>query len=274
MQTLTMDSLGMKARPFTEQGIYLPETIMETVDLSVSYGEKKALDTINLAFPRNTVTALIGPSGCGKSTFLRCLNRMNDGIGNCAVDGEILYEGTDILSPRINVFELRKQIGMVFQRPNPFAKSIFKNVASGPLRQGVKNKAELGQLVETCLRKAALWDEVKDQLHGSALRLSGGQQQRLCIARSLAMKPDILLLDEPASALDPVSTGKIEELIGELKRDYTMIMVTHNMQQAARISDRTAFFYMGEVVEQGDTWQIFNEPGRQKTREYVTGQIG
>lgn len=274
MQTLTMDSIGTSASSISMAGSYRPEAIVETNGLSVFYGEKQALKGIDLAFPRRSVTALIGPSGCGKSTFLRCLNRLNDSVQDCVIKGSIQYEGIDIQSPAVNVFEVRKQIGMVFQHPNPFAKSIFKNIASGPVRQGVRKKAELEEIVETCLKKAALWGEVKDQLHSSALRLSGGQQQRLCIARALAMQPKVLLLDEPASALDPVSTGKIEELIGELKKDYTIIIVTHNMQQAARVSDRTAFFYMGEVYENGETRQIFQDPRKQITKDYVTGQIG
>ncbi|MBS4178397.1 phosphate ABC transporter ATP-binding protein [Bacillus sp. FJAT-49731] len=250
------------------------EMAMETEGLHVYYGDKEAIKNISLSFPKNAVTALIGPSGCGKSTYLRSLNRMNDEVENCRIEGSILYKGVDINSPMANVFEVRKQIGMVFQRPNPFAKSIYQNVAYGPTHHGLKNKKRIDEIVEDSLRKAALWDEVKDKLHRSALALSGGQQQRLCIARALAMNPEVLLLDEPASALDPVSTGKIEELIGELKKDYTIIIVTHNMQQAARISDYTAFFYMGKVVEYGETSQIFTNPQNEQTENYISGNFG
>ncbi|MBW8349542.1 phosphate ABC transporter ATP-binding protein PstB [Bacillus sp. IITD106] len=259
----------LKSNPMTKK-----EIAMETEGLYVYYGKKEAIKNVSLAFPKNGVTALIGPSGCGKSTYLRSLNRMNDEIENCRIEGRILYKGVDINSPMANVFEVRKQIGMVFQRLNPFAKSIYKNVAYGPTHHGIKNKNQLDEMVEDSLRKAALWDEVKDKLHQSALSLSGGQQQRLCIARAIAMNPEVLLLDEPASALDPVSTGKIEELIGELKKDYTIIIVTHNMQQAARISDNTAFFYMGEVVEYGETEQIFTNPHNEKTEHYISGNFG
>lgn len=250
------------------------ELALETINLHVYYGDHLALKDISLKFPKNRVTALIGPSGCGKSTLLRSLNRMNDEIPGARVEGKILYKGMDINDPKVNVFEIRKNIGMVFQRPNPFAKSIFENVAFGPKNHGVRDKHQLEYIVETSLKKAALWDEVKDRLHQSALALSGGQQQRLCIARALAMNPSILLLDEPASALDPVSTSKIEELITELKKDFTVIIVTHNMQQAARISDYTAFFYMGELIEVGETSQIFTNPQNQKTEDYVSGNFG
>ncbi|WP_258436711.1 phosphate ABC transporter ATP-binding protein PstB [Heyndrickxia coagulans] len=248
--------------------------IIETKNLSVFYGEKAAIQNVSLAFPEHQVTALIGPSGCGKSTFLRSLNRMNDEIAGCRLSGGIFYKGADITRPGADVFEIRKHIGMVFQRPNPFAKSVFENVAFGPKHHGVKKKAWLEEIVEESLKKAALWDEVKDRLHTSALALSGGQQQRLCIARALAMNPDVLLLDEPASALDPVSTGKIEELILELKKDYTVAIVTHNLQQAARISDKTAFFYMGALIEAGDTAKMFTKPENQQTRDYLSGFFG
>jgi phosphate transport system ATP-binding protein len=248
--------------------------ILKTNNLRVYYGNHLAIKNVSASFMENRVTALIGPSGCGKSTYLRSLNRMNDEIPGCRVEGEILYRGNDLNHPQANVFDIRKSIGMVFQRPNPFAKSIFENVAFGPKHHGVKNKQLLEEIVEKSLRKAALWDEVKDRLHRSALALSGGQQQRLCIARALAMEPDVLLLDEPASALDPVSTGKVEELIEELKKDYTVIIVTHNMQQAARISDYTAFFYMGEIVEFGETTQIFTNPKKKQTEDYITGNFG
>jgi len=247
---------------------------IEAKNLSVFYGEHQAIKRVSMKFPKHRVTALIGPSGCGKSTFLRSLNRMNDEIPGCRVEGQIFFQGMDINSPKVNVFEVRKKIGMVFQRPNPFAKSIFENVAFGPKNHGEKDKEKLEYIVETSLKKAALWEEVKDRLHTSALALSGGQQQRLCIARALAMNPHVLLLDEPASALDPVSTGKIEELITEFKKDYTVIIVTHNMQQAARISDYTAFFYMGELIEAGETRQIFTNPKQQKTEDYISGNFG
>ena len=276
MQAMIYEPRAVDTRSSVATGgpIQKVNPVIETKDLSVFYGQKKAVNQVHLSFPRNAVTALIGPSGCGKSTFLRSLNRMNDEIDACRIEGAIYYEGVELHSPKVNVFEVRKQIGMVFQRPQPFAKSIFQNVAYGPIRHGVRSKKQLEQIVEESLRKAALWDEVKDQLHTSALRLSGGQQQRLCIARALAMKPDVLLLDEPASALDPVSTAKIEALIDELKKDYTIIIVTHNMQQAARISDYVAFFYMGTVVEHGETTQVFNMPREIRTEQYIKGHIG
>ncbi|WJY28267.1 phosphate ABC transporter ATP-binding protein PstB [Sporosarcina trichiuri] len=247
---------------------------LSTDRLSVFYGSVQAVKEVSLTFRTNTVTALIGPSGCGKSTFLRALNRMNDSIPDCRTEGGVYYDGIQLNRPQVNLLEVRKRIGMVFQRPVPFAKSIYKNVAAGPIRHGERRRAELDRIVEDSLRKAALWDEVKDQLHSSALRLSGGQQQRLCIARALAMRPDVLLLDEPASALDPVSTAKIEELIGRLKQEITIIIVTHNMEQAKRISDETAYFYMGHMVEHGATEQLFNQPLDERTKQYVSGQIG
>ncbi|WP_271751933.1 phosphate ABC transporter ATP-binding protein PstB [Cohnella sp. JJ-181] len=242
--------------------------------MSVYYGEKQAIKQVSMAFPDRQVVALIGPSGCGKSTFLRSLNRMNDLIPGASIDGEIWIGGQNICDPRTDVVRLRQRIGMVWQRPNPFHKSIYENVAFGPRYHGVKNKAALDQLVEECLRKTALWDEVKDRLHQSGLALSGGQQQRLCIARSIAVKPDILLMDEPASALDPVSTAKIEELIAELKRDYTIVIVTHNMHQAARVSDKTAFFFLGDLVEYDETNKIFTNPSRKSTDDYISGRFG
>ena len=255
--------------------VFLPtHSILSAEGVTVAYGDKLAVQNINLKFPDQAITALIGPSGCGKSTFLRCLNRMNDSIAHCQITGKIHYRDIEIHSPEVNAFELRKQIGMVFQKPNPFAKSIYKNVAYGPAHHGVKKKKELDEIVETALRKAALWDEVKDKLHSSALSLSGGQQQRLCIARAIALKPQVLLLDEPASALDPISTRKIEELMCELKKEYTIIVVTHNMQQAARISDYTAFFYMGNLVEFGATEEIFATPQDERTAGYIAGNFG
>ncbi|WP_370589205.1 phosphate ABC transporter ATP-binding protein PstB [Thermoactinomyces sp. CICC 10521] len=246
---------------------------LETLDLDVYYGEKHAIKQVNLPLYQNTVTALIGPSGCGKSTFLRCLNRMNDMIPGTRVMGKILVEGVNINDSRINVTQLRRQIGMVFQRPNPFAKSIYENIVFAPRLYGISKK-EQEKLVEESLRKTGLWDEVKDRLHTSALALSGGQQQRLCIARAIAMKPKIILLDEPASALDPVSTGKIEELVQELKNEFTIAIVTHNMQQAARISDYTAYFYMGELIEHDRTDVLFVNPRKKETEDYLTGRFG
>jgi phosphate transport system ATP-binding protein len=238
------------------------------------YGEKKALNEISLQIPRNKVTALIGPSGCGKSTFLRCINRMNDLIPSVKITGEMLVEGIDIYDKNVDVVNIRKKIGMVFQKSNPFPKSIYENVAYGPRINGIKNKTELDEIVETSLRQAAIWDELKDRLDDSAMGLSGGQQQRLCIARTLAVSPDIILMDEPASALDPISTSKIEELVHELKEQYTIIIVTHNMQQAARTSDYTAFFYLGELIEIGKTNAIFTKPEKKQTEDYITGRFG
>lgn len=247
---------------------------MYAASLNFHYGDFQALHDINLEFERNQVTALIGPSGCGKSTFLRCLNRMNDLIPISRVDGEICLDGMNIHAPRLDVVELRRRVGMVFQKPNPFPKSIFENVEYGLRVNGVRDKEYLAEKVEQSLRHAALWDEVKDRLHESGLGLSGGQQQRLCIARALAVEPEVLLMDEPASALDPIATQKIEELIHILKRDYTIIIVTHSMQQAARVSDLTAFFYMGKLVEWGATEMIFTRPRNKQTEDYITGRFG
>lgn len=247
---------------------------IQVEDLSLYYGEKKALNEISLQIPSNKVTALIGPSGCGKSTFLRCINRMNDLIPGVKITGEMLVEGVDIYDKDVDVVNIRKKIGMVFQKSNPFPKSVYENVAYGPKINGIKNKAQLDEIVEVSLRKAAIWEELKDRLTESALGLSGGQQQRLCIARTLAVSPDIILMDEPASALDPISTSKIEELVHELKEQYTIIIVTHNMQQAARTSDHTAFFYMGELIEMGKTRDIFTKPEKKQTEDYITGRFG
>ena len=247
---------------------------IEVKDLSLYYGEKKALKEISLEIPRNKVTALIGPSGCGKSTFLRCINRMNDLIPDVKITGKMLVEGIDIYDKNVDVVNIRKKIGMVFQKSNPFPKSIYENVAYGPKINGIKDKTQLDEIVETSLRQAAIWEEVKDRLGDSALGLSGGQQQRLCIARTLAVSPDIILMDEPASALDPISTSKIEELVHELKEQYTIIIVTHNMQQAARTSDYTAFFYLGELIEIGKTNAIFTKPEQKQTEDYITGRFG
>ncbi|MBC7846783.1 MAG: phosphate ABC transporter ATP-binding protein [Flavobacterium sp.] len=243
-------------------------------DLSLYYGEKKALKEISMQIPANKVTALIGPSGCGKSTFLRCINRMNDLIPSVKITGELLVEGVDIYDKNVDVVNIRKKIGMVFQKSNPFPKSIYENIAYGPRINGIKDKTQLDEIVETSLRQAAIWDELKDRLGDSAMGLSGGQQQRLCIARTLAVSPDIILMDEPASALDPISTSKIEELVHELKEQYTIIIVTHNMQQAARTSDHTAFFYMGELIEMGKTNTIFTKPEKKQTEDYITGRFG
>ncbi len=247
---------------------------IEVKDLSLHYGEKKALTDISMQIPRNKVTALIGPSGCGKSTFLRCINRMNDLIPNVTITGQMLVEDVDIYDKNVDVVNIRKKIGMVFQKSNPFPKSIYENVAYGPRINGIKDKKKLDEIVEKSLRQAAIWEELKDRLDDSAMGLSGGQQQRLCIARTLAVSPDIILMDEPASALDPISTSKIEELIHQLKEHYTIIIVTHNMQQAARTSDYTAFFYLGELIEMDKTKTIFTKPSKKQTEDYITGRFG
>lgn len=247
---------------------------MEVRKLSFWYGKSQALHEIDFAIPERTVLALIGPSGCGKSTFLRTLNRMNELIEGTRHTGEVLLDGAEIHGPKADLFALRKRVGMVFQKSNPFPKTIFENVAYGPRIAGVRHRGALAEIVERCLRNAALWDEVKDRLHESALRLSGGQQQRLCIARALATSPEVLLMDEPASALDPASTTRIEDLIFELKRAYTIVIVTHNMQQAARVADITAFFYQGRLIEAGPTEQLFTRPAKKATEDYVTGRFG
>ena len=248
--------------------------IIESKNLDLFYSSHQALKNINLSFPENSVSALIGPSGCGKSTFLKTLNRMNDLIDGVKVTGQILYNGKDIYASDVDVNELRKEVGMVFQKPNPFMMSIYDNIAYGPRTHGIKNKAVLDELVESSLKGAALWDEVKDRLKKSALGLSGGQQQRLCIARALAVKPRVLLMDEPTSALDPISTSKIEELVVTLKDKYTIVIVTHNMQQALRISDITAFFLLGNLIEVGKTEDLFSSPKEKKTEDYITGRFG
>ncbi|THF75472.1 phosphate ABC transporter ATP-binding protein PstB [Cohnella fermenti] len=247
---------------------------LSTNNLSVFYGEKQAVKKVSMDFEERSVTALIGPSGCGKSTFLRSLNRMNDLISGARIEGEVWIGDKNICDPHTDVVRLRQRIGMVWQKPNPFHKSIYENIAFGPRYHGVKGRKQLDEIVETCLRKTALWDEVKDRLSQSGLALSGGQQQRLCIARSLAVQPNILLMDEPASALDPVSTAKIEELISELKKDYTIVIVTHNMQQAARVSDRTAFFFLGDLIEYDDTQKMFTNPSKKSTDDYISGRFG
>ena len=252
----------------------MEQTILSARELNLYYGENHALKDIMIDIPERKITALIGPSGCGKSTFLRTINRMNDLIPNVKITGSFTYRGQEIYAPEQDVTDLRKRIGMVFQKPNPFPMSIYDNVAYGPRTHGIRNKVKLDEIVEESLRGAAIWNEVKDRLKKSALGLSGGQQQRLCIARALAVKPDVLLMDEATSALDPISTSKIEDLAAELKKDYTIIMVTHNMQQAARISDYTAFFLLGELVEFGDTEQIFSMPRDKRTEDYITGRFG
>ena len=243
-------------------------------DLNLWYGAAQALHHVSLSVPEKSITALIGPSGCGKSTFLKTLDRMNDLIPGVRVEGQVLYRGEDIYAPSVDVNQLRREVGMVFQKPNPFPMSIYDNVAYGPRTHGIRNKAKLDEIVENSLRSAAIWDEVKDRLKKSALGLSGGQQQRLCIARALAVEPEVLLMDESTSALDPISTSKIEDLAVELKSQYTVVMVTHNMQQAARISDNTAFFLLGELVEFGKTEQLFSTPADKRTEDYITGRFG
>ncbi len=247
---------------------------IETRNLSLWYGNKQALKNIDMKIPEEKVTAIIGPSGCGKSTLIRCFNRMNDIIEICRVKGNILIDGKDIYDKTMDVVELRKNVGMVFQKPNPFPKSIYENIAYATRIHGIKNKKKLNEIVEKCLKQAFLWDEVKDRLDGSARSLSGGQQQRLCIARALAIEPKIILMDEPCSALDPIATAKIEELIRYLSEKYTVVIVTHNMQQAARVSDYTAYMYIGEVIEFGKTKQIFENPSEENTENYITGRFG
>ena len=248
--------------------------ILSVENLCLWYGSHQALKDINIEIPEKSITALIGPSGCGKSTFLKTLDRMNDLIPDVKITGSVLYKDEDIFDPSVDVSELRRQVGMVFQKPNPFPMSIYDNIAYGPRTHGIKNKAKLDEIVEKSLRGAAIWDEVKDRLKKSALGLSGGQQQRLCIARALAVEPEVLLMDEPTSALDPISTSKIEELAMELKEKYTIVIVTHNMQQAVRISDHTAFFLLGELVEYGKTEKLFSQPQDKRTEDYITGRFG
>jgi phosphate transport system ATP-binding protein len=283
MQEVTIDRPAMPVRPpsfvrdrpvRTADDLARRTPKIEVAHLNFYYGAKQALADVSLSIPQHCVTALIGPSGCGKSTFLRCINRMNDMIDETRVEGQILLDGRDILGPKVDVVELRKRVGMVFQKSNPFPKSVFENVAYGPRVAGIRGKARLYEIVEKSLMRAALWEEVKDRLDDSALQLSGGQQQRLCIARALATNPDVLLMDEPASALDPASTARIEDLIFELRDNYTIVIVTHNMQQAARVSDQTAFFYQGELIEAGSTNELFTNPSRKQTEDYITGRFG
>ena len=249
-------------------------TIISVQNLNLWYGSNQALYDVSMELPENQITAFIGPSGCGKSTFLKTLNRMNDLVDGVRIQGKIFYDGQDIYAPQVDTTWLRKEIGMVFQKPNPFPMSIYDNIAYGPRLQGIRAKVKLDEIVETSLRGAAIWDEVKDRLNKSALGLSGGQQQRLCIARALAVEPKVLLMDEPTSALDPISTSKFEELASELKKNYTIIMVTHNMQQAARISDKTAFFLLGKMIEFDSTEQLFSMPKDKRTEDYITGRFG
>jgi phosphate transport system ATP-binding protein len=248
--------------------------ILRIEDLSLWYGEKKALNSISMKIPEKRITAFIGPSGCGKSTLLRCINRLNDLVDNVRIEGDIRFEGESIYDPRIDINALRKRIGMVFQKSNPFPKSIYENVAYGCRIQGINKKRDLDEIVERSLRGAALWDEVKDRLEESALGMSGGQQQRLCIARAIAVEPEVILLDEPCSALDPIATARVEELMQDLKSQYTQVIVTHNMQQASRVSDYTAFLYLGEMVEYGPTQKIFINPLKKQTEDYITGRFG
>lgn len=258
-----------EAAPIEKRGMKIV-----TRELDLFYGPKQALNKISLSIPERQVMAFIGPSGCGKSTYLRTINRMNDLIPGVKITGEVLIDGVDIYDPELDVVELRQRVGMVFQKSNPFPKSIWENVAYGPKILGEKNKTKLNEIVERSLKQAAIWEEVKDRLQHSALGLSGGQQQRLCIARALAVDPEVLLMDEPASALDPISTAKIEELIFDLKKEYTIAIVTHNMQQAARVSDFCAFFYMGELIEVGETRNMFTNPAKKQTEDYITGRFG
>lgn len=250
------------------------DKIMTAKNLCLWYGENQALKNINISIPEKSITALIGPSGCGKSTFLKTLNRMNDLVEGVKITGEVCYKGKNIFEKDVNVNELRRDVGMVFQKPNPFTMSIYDNIAYGPRTHGITSRVKLDEIVERALRDAAIWDEVKDRLKKNAMGLSGGQQQRLCIARALAVEPEVLLMDEPTSALDPISTSRIEELAMELRKKYTIIIVTHNMQQAVRISDNTAFFLLGELIEYGDTEKLFSQPVDKRTEDYITGRFG
>lgn len=269
-------SIDIASMQRDQRALNLEEEVhtLKVQDLRLYYGDKEALHGVNMEIPKHRVTAFIGPSGCGKSTLLRCFNRMNDLVDSCRIEGQILLDGDNIYDRTINVADLRRRVGMVFQKPNPFPKSIYENVAYGLRIQGIKKKRVIDETVEWALRSAALWDEVKDRLHESALGMSGGQQQRLVIARTVAVKPEVLLLDEPASALDPISTLKIEELIHELKNEFTIVIVTHNMQQAARVSDYTAFMYMGDLIEFGVTDTLFTNPTKKQTEDYITGRYG
>ncbi len=267
-------SVAINARENAGQTPADAATKMTAKGVNLSYGPKQALKNVEAVFPEKTITALIGPSGCGKSTFLRCLNRMNDLIEGCKISGDIQLDGENIYAKGVDVVQLRQRVGMVFQKPNPFPMTIWDNIAYGPRLRGIKNKSALGEIVEESLQNAALWNEVKDDLKKSALGLSGGQQQRLCIARALATRPEVVLMDEPCSALDPISTLKIEELMRELRSQYTIVIVTHNMQQAARCSDKTAFFLLGELVEMDSSSKMFTDPSDKRTEDYITGRFG
>ncbi|MPY21350.1 phosphate ABC transporter ATP-binding protein [Shewanella psychropiezotolerans] len=271
---ISIDKSAMSTKSVDLKNLSQEETALEIRNLDLKYGDKQALFDVSMKIPEKQVTAFIGPSGCGKSTLLRCINRMNDLVDNCHISGDILLHGQNIYDKKIDVAALRRNVGMVFQRPNPFPKSIYENVVYGLRLQGINNRRDLDDAAERSLRGAAIWDEVKDRLHDNAFGLSGGQQQRLVIARAIAIEPEVLLLDEPTSALDPISTLIIEELISELKSKYTVVIVTHNMQQAARVSDQTAFMYMGELVEYADTNTIFTTPQKRKTEDYITGRYG
>lgn len=273
IRTHAMD-LGRIATSDGERKLQDEAEAMRTRGLTLHYGDNRALDNIDLHVPRHRVTAFIGPSGCGKSTLLRCFNRMNDLVDDCRIEGEVILDGKDIYQKSVDVAELRRRVGMVFQHPNPFPKTIYENVAYGLRLQGINKRRVLDERIEAALQAAALWDEVKDRLHNGAFELSGGQQQRLVIARAIAVEPEVLLLDEPASALDPISTLRIEELISDLKRDYTIVIVTHNMQQAARVSDYTAFMYLGRLIEFNDTQMLFTNPSKKQTEDYITGRYG
>jgi phosphate transport system ATP-binding protein len=276
MKGTDVDAMTEKAAEKTEakQAFSVPEPVIEIRGLNLYYSGSPALKDITMDIPRNKITAFIGPSGCGKSTLLRCFNRLNDLIDGVKIEGSIKISGVDIHDPKVDVSGLRKRVGMVFQKSNPFPKTIYENIAYGPKIAGLKKRSVLDEIVERSLKGAALWDEVKDRLHESALGLSGGQQQRLCIARAISVEPEVLLMDEPCSALDPIATGKIEELMTELKDSYTIVIVTHNMQEAARVSDYTAFMYLGEMVEYADTETIFVNPGEKLTENYITGRFG
>ena len=271
---ISIDKSAMSTKSVDLKNLSQEETALEIRNLDLKYGDKQALFDVSMKIPEKQVTAFIGPSGCGKSTLLRCINRMNDLVDNCHISGDVLLHGQNIYDKKIDVAALRRNVGMVFQRPNPFPKSIYENVVYGLRLQGINNRRDLDDAAESSLRGAAIWDEVKDRLHDNAFGLSGGQQQRLVIARAIAIEPEVLLLDEPTSALDPISTLIIEELISELKSKYTVVIVTHNMQQAARVSDQTAFMYMGELVEYADTNTVFTTPQKRKTEDYITGRYG
>jgi phosphate transport system ATP-binding protein len=273
LATATPEVLGASLPRAADAAVFA-DPVFDVRALSLWYGEKQALKGISLQIPQKRITAFIGPSGCGKSTLIRCLNRLNDLVDGVRIEGEVLFEGESIFDPRLDVNLLRKRIGMVFQKSNPFPKSIWENVAYGCKLQGISKRGELDEIVERSLRNAALWEEVKDRLHESALGLSGGQQQRLCIARAIAVEPEVILLDEPCSALDPIATAKVEELMQNLKDDFTQVIVTHNMQQASRVSDYTAFLYLGELVELGETEKVFIKPDKQQTEDYITGRFG